>query len=189
MTWRLTPPAFDHLIIALLSPQFFFTPALAHLWIHLYFRCCKMQCYLSLLAPVFCRGSLVTFVLLPSGAAATCTLFTCLILNLHCLVLCCCRVSSLAHNGHVKVNGRVQSATGHNEYKCSWQAVVIVFLPTNCRLAATIHDSLKTKIIRICANNLGYMCNFVWEIKAPLFYLWWYLKLLINVAYTNHILN
>ncbi len=132
VTWRLTPPAFDHLIIALLSPLFF-PPAPAHWWIHLYFRCCKMQCYLSLLAPVFCRGSLVTFVLLPSGAAAICTLFTRLILNLHCVVLCCCRVSSLAHSGHVKVNGLTYtcSAMGY-ECKCSWQAVVIIFQPANC---------------------------------------------------------
>lgn len=99
------------------SPPSFFTPAPAHWWFHLYFQCCKMQCYLSLLAPVFCRGSLVTFVLLPSGAAAICTLFTRLILNLHCVVLCCCRVSSLAHCGHVKANGP--------NVKCSWQTVIV----------------------------------------------------------------
>lgn len=126
-------------------PLFFFTPAPAHWWFHLYFRCCKMRCYLSLLAPVFCRGSLVTFVLLPSGAAAICTLFTRLILNLHCVVLCCCRVScffSRAQWARESEHTDKHSAKGCKDYKCFWQAVVIVFRPANCRFAAIGQDIL-----------------------------------------------
>lgn len=39
----------------------------------------------------------------------------------------------------------IHSAMGYNEYKCSWQAAVIVFLTANCSLAAIGQDYNITK--------------------------------------------
>lgn len=85
-------------------PPLFFHPCSRSLMISPLFSVLQNAVLSLITRATVLPGSLVTFVQLPSGAAAICTLFTSLILNLHCVVLCWCRVSCLAHIGHVKVN-------------------------------------------------------------------------------------